>query len=126
MTNKQAAQILRDYVEWSQNGFWVPMPFKAKALVKAIDTAVTALEQTEPDELERFKAAVLLLFQWEPDAKFITIDKDGSIAQWEWRPYPMADNTWGSDAGWFPIKWAIKCCSIPDGIDWRDCIIERQ
>jgi len=43
MTNQQAAQILRDYVEWSQNGLCVPMPFKVKTFVKAIDTAVNAL-----------------------------------------------------------------------------------
>lgn len=130
MTNEQAAQILRDHNEWRRDRsekapIGMPESYNPTLLGLAIDVAVKALEHPEPTELERFIAALLVVCPWQPDAKFMSIDEDGSIAQWQWRPYPVYANGWDSDTGFLPIKCVPKCCSIPDGIDWRDCIIER-
>lgn len=59
MTNKEAAQILRDHNEWRRDEAlsWPVkrMPHTIADLCQAIDVAVKALEQPEPTELERFK-----------------------------------------------------------------------
>lgn len=127
MDKQQAAEILKAHNAWRRDDSENPkrMPNTPKVLGEAIDVAVQVLSQPEATQLERFKAAILVLFPWEPDAKFLTVDKNGTVAQWQWRPYPMAGNGWGSDAGWVPVKWINQCCSIPDGIDWRDTLIER-
>lgn len=64
MTNEQAAQILRDHNKWRRHDSDEPMPMPNSPTIlgQAIDVAVKALEQPEPTELERFKAAVAMAF----------------------------------------------------------------
>jgi len=55
MTNQQAAQILRDHNEWRRDRSddapkGMPKSYNPELLGQAIDTAVKALEQPEPDE----------------------------------------------------------------------------
>lgn len=128
MNNQQAAEILKAHNAWRRDDSEGPskrLPNSPKVLGEAIDVAVQVLSQPEATELERFKAALLLVCPWQPDAKFMAVDKDGSITQWQWRPYPLYANEWDSDTGFAPIKCIPKCCSIPEGIDWRDTLIER-
>jgi len=130
MTNQQAAQILRDHNEWRRDRSddapkGMPKSYNPELLGQAIDTAVKALEQPEPDELERFKATLLLLFPWESDAmRWICVDGDGEVKQCEIEPTKAAVNDY-----WQPYGDAVtigRIPQLPDGIDWRDCIIERQ
>ena len=119
MTNKQAAQILREHKRLVRG---------ADSFTRAIDKAITALDQPEPDELERFKAAVLLLFPWESDAmRWMCVDSDGEIKQGAKKP----ENTMDQMRYWyFPVASHRSTVGrmpwLPDGIDWRDCLIERH
>ena len=67
-TATRAAQILRDHNKWRRDRSddapkGMPKSYNPELLGQAIDTAVKALEQPEPDELERFKAAVRIVYQ---------------------------------------------------------------
>lgn len=112
MTNKQAAQILREHKRLVRG---------ADSFTRAIDKAITALDQPEPDELERFKVDLLRLFPFSPGTNFMAVDSDGELCQFVSKPKDGI-SYWADDNS--PTSLAI--IKLPDGIDWRDCLIERH
>ena len=114
MTNEQAAQILRDHKRLVRG---------ADSFTRAIDKAITALEQPEPDELERFKVDLLRLFPFSPGTNFMAVDSDGELCQFEKRP-TAGISYWGDRSDNF--VQALAVIKLPDNIDWRDCLIERH
>lgn len=123
MTNEQAAQILRDHNEWRRDRsetapVGMPKSYNPTLLGQAIDVAVKALEQTE---LERFMAAVELLFPCKRGIKYLVVDEDGTIVEFEKKPRPVK-TCWGREGSEY---FTVIKVTIPAGIDWRDCIIER-